>query len=128
MGAEWIEVSDNGSGIEPSNFHSIALKHYTSKLHEFEDLNELKSFGFRGEALNSLCELSEKFTISTKHSSQNLGSLLQFKKDGRYQLSSHLSLSLRLESQDSVVRPTGTSVKVEKLFETLPVRRKEFLR
>lgn len=83
MGMESIEVSDNGTGIDPSNFHSLALKHYTSKLQQFMDLNELRSFGFRGEALNSLCELSESFSISTKHAAQPLGAILHFRKDGR---------------------------------------------
>jgi DNA mismatch repair protein PMS2 len=84
MGMESIEVSDNGTGIDPSNFHYLALKHYTSKLQQFIDLNELSSFGFRGEALNSLCELSESFSISTKHVDQSLGAVLHFRKDGRY--------------------------------------------
>ena len=58
MGSESIEVSDNGSGIDPSNYANIALKHHTSKLCDFNDLNSVSSFGFRGEALNALCELS----------------------------------------------------------------------
>ena len=58
MGSESIEVSDNGSGIDPSNYSNIALKHHTSKLCDFIDLNSVSSFGFRGEALNALCELS----------------------------------------------------------------------
>jgi DNA mismatch repair protein PMS2 len=83
MGIESIEVADNGLGITPSNFHSLALKHCTSKLQQFTDLTALQTFGFRGEALNALCELSEIFTISTKHVSQPIGAMLQFRKDGR---------------------------------------------
>lgn len=60
MGSESIEVCDNGSGIHPSNYANIALKHHTSKLSDFHDLNSVSSFGFRGEALNALCELSGK--------------------------------------------------------------------
>lgn len=84
MGSESIEVSDNGKGIEPSNFEFIALKHHTSKLQDFSDLNDLRSFGFRGEALHALCAISQNLTISTKHRNQTLGSLLQFHKDGRF--------------------------------------------
>ena len=63
MGSESIEVSDNGCGIDPSNYANIALKHHTSKLFNFNDLNSVSSFGFRGEALNALCELSGKLIV-----------------------------------------------------------------
>lgn len=83
MGAEGIEVSDNGSGIDPSNYENIALKHCTSKITGFEDINQLESFGFRGEALNSLCELSDGFSISTKLASQQVGCHLEFDRFGK---------------------------------------------
>ena len=57
-----IEVSDNGSGIDPQDYEKIALKHYTSKIQEFEDLENVVSYGFRGEALSSLCAMA-KMTI-----------------------------------------------------------------
>ena len=68
MGSETIEVSDNGSGIDPSNYSNIALKHHTSKLCDFNDLNSVSSFGFRGEALNALCELSGMYCHSVYYS------------------------------------------------------------
>ena len=57
FGVESFEVNDNGSGIEEKDFKAIALKHCTSKLREFDDLNSVDTFGFRGEALSSLCAL-----------------------------------------------------------------------
>ena len=48
MGGEAFVVSDNGSGILTANYDKIGLKHYTSKIDEFKDLSNLKSFGFRG--------------------------------------------------------------------------------
>jgi DNA mismatch repair protein PMS2 len=83
MGANMIEVSDNGSGIDPTNYSGIAMKHFTSKLQQFEDIYSVSSFGFRGEALNALCELSERFSVTTKQDSQLTGTLLQFGHSGR---------------------------------------------
>ena len=54
-GKDGFEVSDNGSGIEQSNFFGITAKHHTSKLKEFLDLDAIETYGFRGEALSSLC-------------------------------------------------------------------------
>ena len=85
MGMESIEVSDNGSGIDNNNYETLALKHHTSKLADFSDLEEgkISSFGFRGEALNALCELSRDFTVSTKQEGEKVGFALSFSRDGK---------------------------------------------
>lgn len=83
MGLESIEVCDNGAGIDPCNYENIALKHFTSKLQQFEDLEQLHSFGFRGEALNALCELSGQFSVTTRQANQELGYQLTFDTLGR---------------------------------------------
>uniref|UniRef100_A0A8C5K7M1 MutL C-terminal dimerisation domain-containing protein n=1 Tax=Jaculus jaculus TaxID=51337 RepID=A0A8C5K7M1_JACJA len=64
-GVDLIEVSDNGCGIEEGNFKGLALKHHTSKIQEFADLTQVETFGFRGEALSSLCAL--RTTVSVQH-------------------------------------------------------------
>ena len=56
-GADVLEVIDNGCGVEPHNFEALTLKHHTSKLKDFSDLASVETFGFRGEALSSLCAL-----------------------------------------------------------------------
>lgn len=56
-GADVLEVNDNGLGVEPHNFEALTLKHHTSKLRDFSDLSSVETFGFRGEALSSLCAL-----------------------------------------------------------------------
>jgi DNA mismatch repair protein PMS2 len=48
-GSASIEICDNGSGIEECNYASLALKHFTSKISDFKDLETVASFGFRGE-------------------------------------------------------------------------------
>lgn len=84
MGADGIEVADNGHGIHPDDYTSIVQKHHTSKISRFEDLEGVLSFGFRGEALNALCELSGKFQIMTKRAEDKVGATLTFDKFGRY--------------------------------------------
>jgi DNA mismatch repair protein PMS2 len=112
-GLEAIEVQDNGSGIAPENFESIALKHYTSKLESYADLSSLETFGFRGEALSSLCALS-KFHINTARAVDGAkGTRLDF------------DISGKLVGTSVVACPKGTTVVVEDLFRNLPVRRKE---
>ena len=51
-GATCLTMSDNGHGILPENYEQVALRHHTSKFKDMKDLEELTSFGFRGE----LCE------------------------------------------------------------------------
>jgi len=115
-GSEEINVSDNGSGIQPSDYASVALKSCTSKLTTFEDLTEVTSFGFRGEALAALCELSEAVTITTRTAAEAIGAELVLDRSGR------------VVGQRPVPRPVGTTVSVRGLFQPLPVRHREFLR
>lgn len=61
---------------------STALKHHTSKLRDFGDLVGVKTFGFRGEALSSLCALSD-LTVTTRHASQEVGTKLVYDHNGK---------------------------------------------
>ena len=111
-------MEDNGGGISPDNYITLPLKHYTSKLSTFEDLSQVttSSFGFRGEALGSLCELTSSFEVVTRTSKENIGTLLQYDRTGK------------LQSQKMEARSVGTTVRVANLFSPLPVRRNELLR
>ncbi|KAH8857920.1 Mismatch repair endonuclease PMS2 [Schistosoma japonicum] len=57
-GSESIEVIDNGVGIGEEDFESLTGKYCTSKLNTFDDLSCVETYGFRGEALSSLCHLA----------------------------------------------------------------------
>ncbi|NXT03482.1 PMS2 endonuclease, partial [Jacana jacana] len=114
-GAEAIEVSDNGVGVEEENFEGLTLKHYTSKIQDFADLIHVETFGFRGEALSSLCALSD-VTIFTCHKSAKVGTRLVFDHNGR------------ITQKTPFPRQQGTTVNIQQLFYTLPVRHKEFQR
>nr|XP_048726220.1 PMS1 protein homolog 1 isoform X3 [Caretta caretta] len=64
-GFDKIEVRDNGDGIKAADVPVMAVKHYTSKISCPEDLESLTTYGFRGEALGSICCISEVL-ITTK--------------------------------------------------------------
>jgi len=115
MGSEMIEVSDNGHGVEERNFRGMTVKHATSKLREFTDLFSVETFGFRGEALSSLCALSS-MTISTRHKSSPTGTMMTYDHHGN------------ILSSTTQARPVGTTVSLANLFSTMPVRQKEFHR
>uniref|UniRef100_A0A8C5E4B5 Mismatch repair endonuclease PMS2 n=1 Tax=Gouania willdenowi TaxID=441366 RepID=A0A8C5E4B5_GOUWI len=111
-GAELVEVSDNGRGVEEANFEGLTLKHHTSKLCDFSDLIHVETFGFRGEALSSLCALS----VITCHESCQVGTKLVFDHKGH------------LVQRSPHPRQQGMTVSLLQLFYTLPVRYKEFQR
>ncbi|KAB5555454.1 hypothetical protein PHYPO_G00034430 [Pangasianodon hypophthalmus] len=114
-GTELVEVSDNGKGVEEENFEGLTLKHHTSKLRDFSDLIHVETFGFRGEALSSLCALSD-LSVVTCHESSHVGTRLVFDHNGR------------LVQRAPHPRQQGTTVSLQQLFSTLPVRHKEFQR
>ncbi|XP_078096736.1 mismatch repair endonuclease PMS2 isoform X2 [Mustelus asterias] len=92
-----------------------ALKHYTSKLQDFSDLLHVETFGFRGEALSSLCALSD-LSVVTCHKTAKVGTRLVFDHNGR------------IREKMPHPRQQGTTVNVQQLFYSLPVRHKEFQR
>ncbi|PSK40152.1 DNA mismatch repair protein pms1 [Elsinoe australis] len=101
-GLDSIEVQDNGSGIAPEDFDTLS---------SYDDLDTLETFGFRGEALSSLCALSD-FHVTTTTAGPK-GSRLEFEVSGK------------LRGTTVVAATKGTTVSVEKLFKNLPVRRRE---
>ncbi|KAI9671683.1 MAG: hypothetical protein M1831_003211 [Alyxoria varia] len=111
-GLEAIEVQDNGKGIAHEDYETICLKHYTSKLSAYEDLTSVDTFGFRGEALSSLCALSKLHIITAKDGDAPRGSRLDFESSGK------------LQSTGVAPCQRGTTIVAENLFHTLPVRRR----
>ncbi|TQV96626.1 hypothetical protein V2A60_002987 [Cordyceps javanica] len=116
QGLDSIEIQDNGSGISPANYESVALKHHTSKLSTYSDIASLHTFGFRGEALASLCALSTVGIMTCLAQDVPKGTKLTFEPSGK------------LKSTSIVAAQRGTTVAVEKLFHNLPVRRRELER
>lgn len=96
--------------IEPS---CPALKHYTSKLSSFDDLSRLHTFGFRGEALSSLCALADFHIVTAQANQVPRANRLDFEASGR------------LHKTQIVAGQKGTTASVEGIFKRLPVRRRE---
>ncbi|GAA5924222.1 hypothetical protein JCM1841_006879 [Sporobolomyces salmonicolor] len=115
-GVDAIEVQDNGKGINQSDWEGIARKHHTSKLSSFADLSSVSTLGFRGEALSSLCGTASLSLITATASTAPVGTSLTFSRSGECIVGG------------KVARPKGTTVKVERLFENLPVRRKVLIK
>ncbi|KNE69016.1 DNA mismatch repair protein MutL [Allomyces macrogynus ATCC 38327] len=113
-----IEVADNGSGIDPADYATLATKSATSKLRNFEDLDHVTaaSFGFRGEALASLCALGNVSVVTCTAAQGPRGAKLTYDTAGA------------LTSQQPVAARQGTAVTVTNLFEAVPVRHAEFMR
>lgn len=116
QGLDLIEVQDNGSGISPANYDAVALKHHTSKLSSYSDIASLETFGFRGEALSSLCALSTLTVTTCLASDVPKGAKLTFEPSGK------------LNGTSVVAAQRGTTVSVNGLFHNLPVRRRELER
>ncbi|EJU03169.1 DNA mismatch repair protein MutL [Dacryopinax primogenitus] len=117
-GLKAIEVLDNGSGIKSADYDSVGLKHHTSKLTSFADLESVTSFGFRGEAVSSLCALAESVTMTTATEEEApMGSVLEFDRMGKL-----------VSSTTKMARQRGTTVTITNLFAPLPVRRAELSR
>ncbi|KAM7153039.1 PMS1 protein homolog 1 isoform 3-T4 [Macrochelys suwanniensis] len=109
-GFDKIEVRDNGDGIKAADVPVMAVKHYTSKISCPEDLESLTTYGFRGEALGSICCISEVL-ITTKTAADDFSTQYILDSSGHVtsQKPSHLG--------------QGTTVTALKLFKNLPVRK-----
>ncbi|XP_059784313.1 PMS1 protein homolog 1 isoform X2 [Balaenoptera ricei] len=109
-GFDKIEVRDNGEGIKADDAPVMAMKYYTSKISSHEDLENLTTYGFRGEALGSICCVAEVL-ITTRTAADNFST--QYVLDG----SGHII------SQKPSHLGQGTTVTALRLFKNLPVRK-----
>lgn len=89
------------------------MKHYTSKLSSYDDLTTLHTFGFRGEALSSLCALADFHIVTAQANQVPRANRLDFEISGK------------LRKTQIVAGQKGTTASVEGIFKRLPVRRRE---
>ncbi|MBD5520564.1 MAG: DNA mismatch repair endonuclease MutL [Lachnospiraceae bacterium] len=109
-GISFIRVTDNGSGIEKSQIRNAFLRHATSKISSADDLTDLVSLGFRGEALASIAAVSMVEAIS-KVKEELMGV--------RYSIEGGVEKEL-----EDVGAPDGTTFIVRNLFYNVPPRKK----
>ncbi len=109
-GKELIRVRDDGDGIDPDDLLLAVERHTTSKLRNFDDLNHLASFGFRGEALASVASVAE-LEILSRQPENRVG----------WSLRSDFG-QCRKPSQTAA--SAGTTITVRDLFGNVPARRK----
>ncbi|KAJ2664560.1 ATP-binding mismatch repair protein [Coemansia sp. RSA 1200] len=105
-----ITVADNGYGIGTGDHVTLCRKHWTSKISSFDDLAGVSTFGFRGEALSSLCAVATVTVTTATSESAPMGTQLEYDGDGE------------LATQTPVARERGTTVQLANLFAAWPVR------
>jgi DNA mismatch repair protein MutL len=109
-GRDRVQVVDDGSGMSPGDAKLALTRHATSKISSIEDLQRIKTLGFRGEALASMAAVSH-LTLKTKRMGDAAGT--QIRVDG----------GIASEPEPVAMEP-GTSVTVQNLFHNVPARRK----
>jgi len=110
-GKTLIRVKDNGHGIEKDDLERIFLRHATSKIRSADDLFDIHSLGFRGEALYSIGAIAD-VTVHSKTPEQNDGWELQL-RGGQ-----------RLNLRPSSIAGHGTEIYIQELFFNTPARKK----
>lgn len=112
-GADLIRVTDDGCGMERDDTLLAVERHATSKIRSADDLLEIASFGFRGEALPSIASVS-RLVVTTSPGGSVAGTRLEIAGG-------------EVTRSAPAAHPRGTTVEVEALFYNAPARRK-FLR
>jgi len=109
-GLELIRVTDNGSGIEPEDCETAFYRHATSKITAGRDLFQIRSLGFRGEALPSIAAVAKVRLVSSSNDS-GLGRVIAIEGG-------------TLKENEDTAAPQGTEITVRELFYNTPARLK----
>lgn len=109
-GRTLIQVIDNGCGMSPADAVLCFERHATSKIASAEDLNDIETYGFRGEALASIAAVAE-VTLRTRREGDETATEVRVGQNGEV-------------STSSVSAPVGSNFAVRNLFYNTPARRK----
>jgi DNA mismatch repair protein MutL len=108
-GKLWIQVIDNGKGMSATDARMCWERHATSKISQAEDIYQIKTMGFRGEALASIASVAQ-VELKTKTANDAVGTQITIEAS-------------EVKKQESVAITTGTSITVKNLFYNIPARR-----
>ena len=109
-GIEYMRITDNGCGMSEVDARLAVLRHATSKIRSADDLYDIASLGFRGEAIASIASVS-KFTLRTRQETNTMG--IRIYIEGGHMVDC-----------DPCGTSVGTSIEVKDLFYNTPARRK----
>ena len=108
-GKTLLQVIDNGCGMSPTDARMCFERHATSKITKAEDLFDLQTKGFRGEALASIAAIAH-VELKTKRHEEDLGTCI-------------INEGSKIKSQEPAQVTNGTSIAVKNLFFNIPARR-----
>ncbi len=109
-GRTLLQVVDNGKGMSETDARMAFERHATSKIREAADLFALRTMGFRGEALASICAVAQ-VEVTTRREEDEMGTRLEI-------------AGSEVLYQEPCQCPQGTNIRVKNLFYNVPVRRK----
>ncbi len=109
-GKDLIRISDNGCGIKREYVETAFLRHATSKIENIDDLRNVMTMGFRGEALSSIASVSQ-VELTTKTIDDNLGYKVELEGG-------------KVTNKEEVAYLDGTSLRIKNLFYNVPARLK----
>ncbi|MGY5354246.1 DNA mismatch repair endonuclease MutL [Wenyingzhuangia sp. IMCC45467] len=108
-GKTLIQVIDDGTGMSETDARLCFERHATSKIREAEDLFNLSTKGFRGEAMASIAAIAQ-IEMKTKQADDELGTCIQIEGS-------------KITNQEIIPTPVGTNTSVKNLFFNIPARR-----
>lgn len=109
-GRTLLQVVDDGKGMSSTDARMAFERHATSKIRQSSDLFQLRTMGFRGEALASICAVAH-VDMQTRREEDEIGTRVEI-------------AGSEVISQEMVQCPVGTNIRVKNLFYNVPARRK----
>ncbi len=108
-GKSLVQVIDNGCGMSETDARMCFEKHATSKIRAAEDLFNIRTMGFRGEALASIAAIAQ-VELKTRQTGEQLGTCIEIE-------------GMKVLKQEPCQTPEGTSIAIKNLFFNIPARR-----
>ena len=108
-GKALIQVIDNGKGMNPIDAQNAFARHATSKISAIEDLFQIRTMGFRGEALASVAAVSQ-VNLKTRQAEDELGTNVEIENS-------------QVSETSPIACPVGTNISMKNLFFNVPARR-----